>query len=66
MRRLIGNLRNNQQIEAAVLAGAELPLRIRAEMIDDLPLLDTTELHVRAIVERLGVTQPESAALQKS
>lgn len=55
VRQLIEGLRNNQQIEAVVLAGTELPLLIRAETIGGLPLLDTTELHVRAIVERLAI-----------
>lgn len=41
-------------VDAVVLAGTELPLLIRADSLAGLPLLDTTEIHVQAIVDRLG------------
>jgi len=40
-------------VDAVVLAGTELPLLIRSEMLAGLPLLDTTGIHVHAIVGRL-------------
>ena len=40
-------------IEAAVLAGTELPLLLTARTAGGVPLLDTTQLHVEAIVQRL-------------
>ncbi|HEX6939286.1 MAG TPA: amino acid racemase [Longimicrobiales bacterium] len=47
-------------VDAVILAGTELPLLIRSETLAGLPLLDTTGIHVRAIVERLSdrVQQP--------
>jgi aspartate racemase len=40
-------------IEAVVLAGTELPLLLSAPEVAGVPLLDTTELHVRRIVDEL-------------
>jgi aspartate racemase len=53
VRRLVDEMVARDRIDAVVLAGTELPLLIRAETISGLPMLDTTELHVRAIVRRL-------------
>jgi aspartate racemase len=50
---VIRRLRDEHDVDAIVLAGTELPLLLRAETIEGLPTLDTTELHVRAIVQRL-------------
>jgi aspartate/glutamate racemase len=36
-----------------ILGGTELPLLLRAPVIAGLPVLDTTALHVEAIVARL-------------
>lgn len=41
-------------VDAVVLAGTELPLLIRADALAGLPLLDTTRIHVEAIVGRLA------------
>ncbi len=53
VRRLVDEMIARDRIDAVVLAGTELPLLIRAGTIGGLPMLDTTELHVRAIVARL-------------
>lgn len=50
---IITRLKAEKGIEAVVLAGTELPLLLSSPSVEDLPLLDTTDLHVRAIVERL-------------
>lgn len=50
---IIERLREDHRIESVVLAGTELPLLLKSDTVVDLPILDTTELHVRAIVERL-------------
>ncbi|MGQ0703175.1 MAG: aspartate/glutamate racemase family protein [Gemmatimonadales bacterium] len=50
---VIGRLRDEQRIEGVILAGTELPLLLKAETIAGIPVLDTTDLHVAAIVERL-------------
>ena len=42
-------------IEAVILGGTELPLLLRDETHNGLPLLDTTRIHVgRLIAELLG------------
>jgi aspartate racemase len=49
---VIGRLRERGEVEAVILAGTELPLLLRGSGAP-IPLLDTTALHVRAIVDRL-------------
>jgi aspartate racemase len=51
VRRMIDDLLATDRIDAIVLAGTELPLLLDGEAVPDLPVLDTTEIHVRAIVE---------------
>lgn len=50
---LITRLRDSLRVDAIILGGTELPLLLRAPIVADLPVLDTTELHVAAIVSRL-------------
>ena len=50
---LITRLRDALRMDGIILGGTELPLLLRAPIIADLPVLDTTELHVAAIVNRL-------------
>jgi aspartate racemase len=50
---LIARLRDEDHPDALILGGTELPLLLKADVLAGLPTLDTTELHVRAIVERL-------------
>jgi len=49
----VERLRDEERIDAVVLGGTELPLLLSAPMIADVPVLDTTALHVAAIVARL-------------
>lgn len=49
----ITRLRDLHRFDGIILGGTELPLLLRAPVIADVPVLDTTELHVVAIVERL-------------
>jgi aspartate racemase len=51
---LAARLRDEEHVEALVLGGTELPLLLPEPVIAGLPALDTTTLHVAAIVERLG------------
>jgi aspartate racemase len=53
VRRLVQEMTERDRIDALALAGTELPLLIAAGDLRGLPVLDTTELHVRAIVDRL-------------
>jgi aspartate racemase len=50
---MAARLRAEHGIQAVVLAGTELPLLLRESGVGGLPVLDTTELHVQAIVQRL-------------
>jgi aspartate racemase len=46
-------MRDRHGADGLVLGGTELPLVLRGATIEGLPFLDTTRLHVEAIVERL-------------
>lgn len=50
---LVRRLREQENIDGVILGGTELPLLLPAPVIADLPALDTTALHVAAIVKRL-------------
>jgi aspartate racemase len=50
---LVERLREREGLDAVILGGTELPLLLQAPTVAGLPVLDTTELHVNAIVERL-------------
>lgn len=50
---LAERLRDAKGIDGVILGGTELPLLMREPTIADLPVLDTTGLHVAAILERL-------------
>jgi aspartate racemase len=49
---VVARLRERDGVEAVILAGTELPLLLR-EASAPVPLLDTTRVHVDAIVERM-------------
>lgn len=50
---LVARLRDEEGIDGVVLGGTELPLLLPSPTVAGLPALDTTALHVAAIVERL-------------
>lgn len=50
---IIRRMKEQEQIEGVILGGTELPLLLRDEAVFGIPLLDTTQIHVRAVVERL-------------
>ena len=50
---LISRLKDEHDADGVILGGTELPLLLTTQTIADLPVLDTTDLHVAAIVERL-------------
>jgi aspartate racemase len=50
---IVDRLRTDAGIDGVVLAGTELPLLLGGPIISGLPALDTTGLHVDAIVTRL-------------
>ena len=53
---LVNRLRVDRGVEGVILGGTELPLLLPAPVIADIPALDTTALHVAAIVKRLRYT----------
>lgn len=50
---IIATMKQRDAIEGVVLAGTELPLILRADLIAGLPLFDTTQIHVRAAIEEM-------------
>lgn len=50
---LVDRLRRDAGADGVILGGTELPLLIATPIIAGIPALDTTALHVAAIVERL-------------
>jgi aspartate racemase len=50
---LVARLRGEERIDGVILGGTELPLLLPTPLIAELPTLDTTALHVAAIVQRL-------------
>ncbi|MDX2057892.1 MAG: amino acid racemase [Gemmatimonadales bacterium] len=53
---LVERLRGRERVEAVILGGTELPLLLTDAAVAGLPILDTTALHVAAIVRRLRST----------
>jgi aspartate racemase len=53
LERVIATMQQRDVIEGVVLAGTELPLILRAESVAGLPLLDTTQIHVRAAIAEM-------------
>jgi aspartate racemase len=50
---IIARIRKAEAIDGVILGGTELPLLLRGREVANLPVLDTTALHVGAIVKRL-------------
>jgi aspartate racemase len=50
---IIESMKGRDQINAAILAGTELPLILTEEQACGIPLLDTTKIHVAAVLAEL-------------
>lgn len=50
---LVGRLQRDERIDGVILGGTELPLLLHGDAIAGVRVLDTTALHVAAIVQRL-------------
>ena len=50
---IVERLRTDEQLDGIVLGGTEIPLLLQSPLVAGLPALDTTALHVAAIVARL-------------
>ena len=55
---LVARLRDERGVDGVILGGTELPLLIPSPTIAEVPALDTTALHVAAIVQRLRTAHP--------
>jgi aspartate racemase len=53
MLEIIDRMKEQEQIQGVILGGTELPLLLRKGVAAGIPLLDTTQIHVRAVVGRL-------------
>jgi aspartate racemase len=64
---IVERLRNAEAIDGVILGGTELPLLLTTAAIAGVPALDTTAVHVAAIVERLRKTsQPSSGGTARN
>ena len=54
---LVEQMRERSGVDGVVLAGTELPLLLAEPLVAGLPVLDTTGLHVEAIVARLRAAE---------
>jgi aspartate racemase len=63
--RVIRRLRDEEKIDGVILGGTELTLLLSAPVVADLPALDTTALHVAAIVKRLNVENTDPRSTRK-
>jgi aspartate racemase len=50
---IIDRMREQEQIQGVILGGTELPLLLCDDTAAGIPLLDTTQIHVRAIVAEI-------------
>ena len=50
---IIHRMKEQEQIQSVILGGTELPLLLREGVAAGIPLLDTTQIHVRAAIGRL-------------
>lgn len=50
---VVERLARDEGVDGVILGGTELPLLLRADVVAGLPTLDTTALHVEAILSRL-------------
>jgi aspartate racemase len=57
---LIERLRDERQVDGVILGGTELTLLLSTPVIAGVPALDTTALHVAAIVDRLRRAESKS------
>ena len=57
VQQLVRQLRDRHQLDGIIFGGTELPLLLRTEVVEGLPALDTTALHVEAIVRQLRLQE---------
>jgi aspartate racemase len=62
LQQIIAIQKQRDRIEGVILAGTELPLLLRAESVEGLPILDTTQIHVNAAVSEMLSNQDNRAS----
>lgn len=50
---IVAELEREEQIEGLILGGTELPLILQQEDFDRLQVFDTTQIHVKAILDKM-------------
>ena len=50
---IVHRLKRRESVEGVILGGTELPLLLRDATLDDIPFLDTTQIHVRSAVAQM-------------
>lgn len=53
LQQIIATQKQRDAVQAVILAGTELPLILREESVAEIPLLDTTQIHVLAAVSEM-------------
>lgn len=53
LQQIIAIQKQRDHIQGVILAGTELPLILRAESVEGLPILNTTQIHVQAAVSEM-------------
>jgi aspartate racemase len=51
---IAGRMRKELAMDGLILGGTELPLLLRAESLDGMPLLDTAKIHVDDALARMA------------
>jgi aspartate racemase len=50
---IVDRMKEQQNIQALILGGTELPLLLREETYHGIPFLDTTKIHVQRAIEQM-------------
>ena len=51
--KIIDRMKQHEQIQGVILGGTELPLLLHDDITAGIPLLDTMQIHARAVVAEL-------------
>jgi aspartate racemase len=55
---IVRRMKREASVDAVILGGTELPLIFRADDVDRIPLLDTSRIHVHAVVKYVCDSNP--------
>jgi aspartate/glutamate racemase len=63
---VIARLQAAESIDAAILGGTELSLILTPEVVTPVPLLDTTRIHVTALLAEAERNHPHTGAATRA